>query len=159
MTPGDPRLPSLAADLDIRTDLPMYRRARLGIGYLPQEASIFRGMSVEQNIRAVLEVVEKDRDTREAMLDELLAGGDGFGDGLALGLFGDGLDEIAGDGEGDVGLQQGHADFAQRGRDVIVAERALFGELAEDAGKPVGQVLEHGPRLSSTRIAPVGATR
>ena len=55
------------------TDLPMYRRARLGIGYLPQEASIFRGMSVEDNIRAVLEVVEKDREVREAMLDELLA--------------------------------------------------------------------------------------
>jgi lipopolysaccharide export system ATP-binding protein len=55
------------------TNLPMYRRARLGIGYLPQEASIFRGMSVEQNIRAVLEVVESDRDTREAMLDALLA--------------------------------------------------------------------------------------
>jgi lipopolysaccharide export system ATP-binding protein len=55
------------------TDLPMYRRARLGIGYLPQEASIFRGMSVEANIRAVLEVVEKDRETRDAMLDELLA--------------------------------------------------------------------------------------
>ncbi|HYG91691.1 MAG TPA: LPS export ABC transporter ATP-binding protein [Azospirillum sp.] len=55
------------------TALPMYRRARLGIGYLPQEASIFRGMSVEDNIRAVLEVVESDRDAREAMLDELLA--------------------------------------------------------------------------------------
>jgi lipopolysaccharide export system ATP-binding protein len=55
------------------TALPMYRRARLGIGYLPQEASIFRGMSVENNIRAVLEVVEPDRDAREAMLDELLA--------------------------------------------------------------------------------------
>jgi len=55
------------------TGLPMYRRARLGIGYLPQEASIFRGMSVENNIRAVLEVVESDRDVRETMLDELLA--------------------------------------------------------------------------------------
>jgi lipopolysaccharide export system ATP-binding protein len=55
------------------TSLPMYRRARLGIGYLPQEASIFRGMSVENNIRAVLEVVEGDRDVRESMLDELLA--------------------------------------------------------------------------------------
>ncbi len=55
------------------TPLPMYRRARLGIGYLPQEASIFRGMSVENNIRAVLEVVEPDRETREQMLDELLA--------------------------------------------------------------------------------------
>jgi len=55
------------------TDLPMYRRARLGIGYLPQEASIFRGLTVEQNIRAVLEVIEKGRDRREAMLDALLA--------------------------------------------------------------------------------------
>jgi lipopolysaccharide export system ATP-binding protein len=55
------------------TMLPMYRRARLGIGYLPQEASIFRGLSVEQNIRAVLEVVEHDRSRREARLDELLA--------------------------------------------------------------------------------------
>ena len=55
------------------TDLPMYRRARLGVGYLPQEASIFRGLSVENNIRAVLEVVEPIRDSREAMLDDLLA--------------------------------------------------------------------------------------
>ena len=55
------------------TDMPMYRRARLGVGYLPQEPSIFRGLSVEQNIRAVLEVVETDRDRREAMLDDLLA--------------------------------------------------------------------------------------
>ena len=55
------------------TDLPMYRRARLGIGYLPQEASIFRGLTVEQNIRAVLEVVEPDRGQREARLDELLS--------------------------------------------------------------------------------------
>lgn len=54
------------------TDLPMYRRARLGIGYLPQEASIFRGLTVEQNIRAVLEVVETDHAHREAMLDDLL---------------------------------------------------------------------------------------
>ena len=55
------------------TDLPMYRRARLGIGYLPQEASIFRGLSVEQNIRAVLEVVEPDRARREARLEELMS--------------------------------------------------------------------------------------
>lgn len=54
------------------TRLPMYRRARLGIGYLPQEASIFRGLNVEQNIRAVLEIVEPDRHRREAELDELL---------------------------------------------------------------------------------------
>jgi lipopolysaccharide export system ATP-binding protein len=51
----------------------MYRRARLGIGYLPQEASIFRGMTVEQNIRAVIEMVEKDRDRGAAMLEDLLA--------------------------------------------------------------------------------------
>jgi lipopolysaccharide export system ATP-binding protein len=55
------------------TDLPMYQRARLGIGYLPQEPSIFRGLSVEDNIRSVLEVIERDRDRREAALDELLA--------------------------------------------------------------------------------------
>ena len=55
------------------THLPMYRRSRLGIGYLPQEASIFRGLTVENNIRAVLEVVESDRDQREAILDALLA--------------------------------------------------------------------------------------
>ncbi|HQT39949.1 MAG TPA: LPS export ABC transporter ATP-binding protein [Acidocella sp.] len=53
--------------------LPMYRRARLGIGYLPQEASVFRGLTVEQNIMAALDVVESDRDRREAMLDALLA--------------------------------------------------------------------------------------
>ncbi|HQT67435.1 MAG: LPS export ABC transporter ATP-binding protein [Rhodospirillales bacterium 20-60-12] len=53
--------------------LPMYRRARLGIGYLPQEASVFRGLTVEQNITAALEVVEADRYRRESLLDELLA--------------------------------------------------------------------------------------
>jgi lipopolysaccharide export system ATP-binding protein len=53
--------------------LPMYRRARLGIGYLPQEASVFRGLTVEQNITAALDVVESDRDRRAAMLDALLA--------------------------------------------------------------------------------------
>src|SRR5215470_7902612 len=55
------------------TRLPMYQRARLGIGYLPQEASIFRGLSVEDNIRAVLEVTEPNRRRREADLDGLLA--------------------------------------------------------------------------------------
>jgi lipopolysaccharide export system ATP-binding protein len=64
---------SIALDGMEVTSLPMYRRARLGIGYLPQEASIFRGLSVENNIRAVLEVVEPDRDIREQRLDELLA--------------------------------------------------------------------------------------
>lgn len=55
------------------TRLPMYRRARMGIGYLPQEASIFRGMSVEDNIRSVVELSERDRKKREAMVDDLLA--------------------------------------------------------------------------------------
>ena len=54
------------------TAMPMYRRSRLGIGYLPQEASIFRGLSVENNIKAVLEVVEKDRKKRASELDALL---------------------------------------------------------------------------------------
>ncbi len=54
------------------TLLPMYQRARLGIGYLPQEASIFRGLTVEQNIRAVLEVVESSSKRREQDLDALL---------------------------------------------------------------------------------------
>lgn len=54
------------------TRLPMYQRARLGIGYLPQEASIFRGLTVEQNIRAVLELVEPDKAKRETHLDSLL---------------------------------------------------------------------------------------
>jgi lipopolysaccharide export system ATP-binding protein len=54
------------------TALPMYQRARLGIGYLPQEASIFRGLNVEENIRSVLEVVEPDRRRREADLNALL---------------------------------------------------------------------------------------
>jgi lipopolysaccharide export system ATP-binding protein len=55
------------------SDLPMYRRARRGIGYLPQETSIFRGLTVEANIRAVLEVVEPDHEQRQSMLDALLA--------------------------------------------------------------------------------------
>ena len=54
------------------TAMPMYRRARLGIGYLPQEASIFRGLNVEDNIRAVLEITEPDRDRRAHMLESLL---------------------------------------------------------------------------------------
>ncbi len=54
------------------TRLPMYRRARMGIGYLPQESSIFRGLNVEDNVRAVLQVTENDPSTRENMLEELL---------------------------------------------------------------------------------------
>jgi len=54
------------------TSFPMYRRARLGIGYLPQEMSIFRGLSVEDNISAILDISEKDRHTRRERLEELL---------------------------------------------------------------------------------------
>jgi lipopolysaccharide export system ATP-binding protein len=54
------------------TELPMYRRAILGLGYLPQETSIFRGMSVEENIIAVLEVTQPDRSVRRARLEQLL---------------------------------------------------------------------------------------
>ena len=54
------------------TYLPMYQRARLGVGYLPQEPSIFRGLSVEDNIRSALEGVEPDRDRRESDLNSLL---------------------------------------------------------------------------------------
>ncbi|ANT60582.1 MULTISPECIES: LPS export ABC transporter ATP-binding protein [Roseobacteraceae] len=56
------------------TYLPMYRRARMGIGYLPQEKSIFRGLSVEDNIAAVLDISETDRHRRRERLEELLGG-------------------------------------------------------------------------------------
>ena len=55
------------------TDLPMYRRAHMGIGYLPQEASIFRGLTVEKNLNAVLEISIKDHAERRKRLDSLLA--------------------------------------------------------------------------------------
>ena len=64
---------SISLDGTDITGLPMYRRARLGIGYLPQEASVFRGLTVEGNIMAALEVVEPDRDRRDTILAELLA--------------------------------------------------------------------------------------
>ena len=54
------------------TDLPMYRRAIMGLGYLPQETSIFRGLTVEQNIQAVLELAEPDKTARAARLEQLL---------------------------------------------------------------------------------------
>ena len=63
---------TISLDGEDITELPMYRRARMGIGYLPQESSIFRGLSVENNIRSILEVTQSQRDQREAMLEELL---------------------------------------------------------------------------------------
>jgi lipopolysaccharide export system ATP-binding protein len=69
----DPDNGTIRLDGQDITNLPMYRRARLGISYLPQESSIFRGLNVEDNIRAVLQVVESDPHRREHMLEELLA--------------------------------------------------------------------------------------
>lgn len=63
---------TIAIDGHDVTSLPMYQRARLGLGYLPQEASIFRGLSVEQNLRAVIELVESNKDRQQAMIDDLL---------------------------------------------------------------------------------------
>ena len=54
------------------TNSPLFYRARLGLGYLPQESSVFRGLSVAQNIRSVLEIVESDKDVRDGMLEELM---------------------------------------------------------------------------------------
>ncbi|MGB0496793.1 MAG: LPS export ABC transporter ATP-binding protein [Rubricella sp.] len=68
-----PEAGTITVDGSDVTTLPMYRRARMGVGYLPQEASIFRGMSVEDNIRAVLELHFPRSDKRESALDELLA--------------------------------------------------------------------------------------
>ncbi|MBN8532040.1 MAG: LPS export ABC transporter ATP-binding protein [Alphaproteobacteria bacterium] len=64
---------AIGLDGQIITHLPMYRRARLGVGYLPQEASIFRGLTVEQNLMAVLEVCEPAREQRLSLLEALLA--------------------------------------------------------------------------------------
>ena len=55
------------------TTLPMYRRAQMGIGYLPQEMSIFRGLSVQDNILAILDITEKDHHKRRERLEELLS--------------------------------------------------------------------------------------
>jgi lipopolysaccharide export system ATP-binding protein len=69
----NPDVGAILLDGNEITDLPMYRRARLGIGYLPQEASIFRGLTVEGNIMGVLEVTESDHEKREHDLESLLA--------------------------------------------------------------------------------------
>ena len=67
----------ISASLDLHgnniTDLPVYIRSKNGLGYLPQESSIFRGMTVEQNIKSVLQIVEKESEKIELMLDDLLA--------------------------------------------------------------------------------------
>jgi lipopolysaccharide export system ATP-binding protein len=68
-----PDIGKITLDGEDITHLPMFQRARLGIGYLPQEASIFRGLNVEQNIMVALEVAEPDAALRENQLDELLA--------------------------------------------------------------------------------------
>jgi lipopolysaccharide export system ATP-binding protein len=64
---------SICLDGQDITDLPMYRRARLGVGYLPQESSIFRGLSVEDNLRAVIETQDLSKDDQEFLLDDLLS--------------------------------------------------------------------------------------
>jgi lipopolysaccharide export system ATP-binding protein len=63
---------SIYLDGEEITDQPMYQRARMGVGYLPQEASIFRGMTVEQNVMAVVEMRERNRKRAAAIVDELL---------------------------------------------------------------------------------------
>ena len=63
---------TISIDGEDVTALPMYQRARLGVGYLPQEQSIFRGMTVEENIAAVVELVEKDKSKRKEQVDALL---------------------------------------------------------------------------------------
>ncbi|WP_238367552.1 LPS export ABC transporter ATP-binding protein [Mesobacterium pallidum] len=68
-----PEAGSVTIDGRDATALPMYRRARLGIGYLPQEMSIFRGLSVEDNISAILDISEKDPHRRRERLEELLS--------------------------------------------------------------------------------------
>lgn len=72
------------------TSLPMYRRAILGLGYLPQETSIFRGLTVEQNIMAVLEVAEPDKVVRRERLEQLLGefGLTGLRESAAMALSG-----------------------------------------------------------------------
>jgi lipopolysaccharide export system ATP-binding protein len=69
----DPDYGTVKLDGSDMTQLPMYRRARMGVGYLPQESSIFRGMTVEQNILSILEIAEPIAERRQTRLDELLA--------------------------------------------------------------------------------------
>ena len=78
-------------------------------------------------------------------LDDLLAGGDGFGDRLTRSLVFHGFDKIAGDGQGNIGLQQRNAYFAQCGFDVFLGQGTLFGEAVKNAGQAFGEILKHGP--------------
>ena len=64
---------SVTIDGRVVTNLPMYRRAKLGIGYLPQEMSVFRGMNVQDNIASILDISVKDRQKRRERLEELLS--------------------------------------------------------------------------------------
>ena len=64
---------SISIDGQDITDLPMYRRARMGVGYLPQESSIFRGLNVEDNIKAVLQAQDLNEEDQEHLLEELMA--------------------------------------------------------------------------------------
>src|ERR671918_185289 len=86
--PTSPDGGRILLDGDDITTLPMYRRAILGLGYLPQETSIFRGLTVCQNIMAVLEVAEPDRRARGERLEQLLAEFhlEGFRDAPAMAL-------------------------------------------------------------------------
>ena len=63
---------SIILDGEDITDLPIYKRSKNGIGYLPQEASIFRGLTVEDNIKAILEILEEDKQKVEEEIDHLL---------------------------------------------------------------------------------------
>ncbi len=152
------------------TRLPMYRRARLGIGYLPQESSIFRGLSVEDNIRAVLEIIEPNKRKRatelEALLDEFdiqrlrkspsiaLSGGERRRCEIARALAGRpsfmlldepfaGIDPIA---VGDIQLLVQH--LKQRGIGVLITDhnvRETLGMIDRAYIIHAGRVLVDGP--------------
>ena len=90
-------------------------------------------------------------DADQFVMDDLhdhLARGDRLGDGAAGGLFGDTLDEVAGDGQRNVSFQQGDTDLAQRGDDIGLGQGALFGQAVENAAKAFGEAFEHRVTLS-----------
>ena len=108
-----------------------------------------------QRIRRALALQDLDQLVMDD-LDHLLAGGDRFRHRRARGLGGHRLYKVARHRQRDVGLKQGHAHLAHGGGDVILAQRALFGQPVEDAAQAVGKVLEHGgpPCRSKTRMPP-----